>query len=420
VNDTVVVGAGLAGLAAALRLAAAGRRVTVLALGVGGLPLSPGVVDVLGYAPDRVERPGEALDRLAAERPSHPYAVLGRARVERALAWLREAVDGYALVGGVERNMLLPTAVGVARPTAMAPETMAGGDLRAGGRYVVVGLRALRDLHARIAADNLARARTPDGGGVEARAVLVEATPRPEAAEVAAPVFARAMDGAALRRQLAEEIRPRLEPGEVVGIPAVLGMRDPHGAWSELQERLGTAVFEIATPPPSVPGLRLNEILSAAIRRHGGRIVIGPQIVGAERAGGGIRALVAETSGRRRAYEARSFVLAPGGFESGALHLDSRGTLRERALGLPLAGVPDDGLPPFSAGYWDDHPILRAGVAVDERMRPVDADGRVVHPNLRAAGAILAGATPWREKSGEGIAVASGVAAADAILEEGG
>src|SRR5262249_57655460 len=88
VTETVVVGAGRAGLAAALRLAAAGQRVTVLALGVGGLPLSPGVVDVLGYSPDRVERPGEALERLAAERPSHPYAVLGRARVERALVWL--------------------------------------------------------------------------------------------------------------------------------------------------------------------------------------------------------------------------------------------------------------------------------------------------------------------------------------------
>src|SRR5262249_59511735 len=150
VTDTVVVGAGLAGLGAALRLAAAGRRVTVLALGVGGLPLSPGVVDVLGYAPDRVERPGEALDRLAAERPSHPYAVLGRARVERALAWLREAVDGYALVGGVERNMLLPTAVGVARPTAMAPETMAGGDLRAGRRYVGGGPRGPGDLPDRL------------------------------------------------------------------------------------------------------------------------------------------------------------------------------------------------------------------------------------------------------------------------------
>src|SRR5262249_56102187 len=108
VTETVVVGAGRAGLAAALRLAAAGQRVTVLALGVGGLPLSPGVVDVLGYSPDRVERPGEALVRLAAERPSHPYAVLGRARVERALAWLPEAPDRYPPPPRPHPNMLLP------------------------------------------------------------------------------------------------------------------------------------------------------------------------------------------------------------------------------------------------------------------------------------------------------------------------
>src|SRR5262249_47459169 len=212
------------------------------------------------------------------------------------------------LVGGVERNMLLPTAVGVARPTAMAPETMAGGDPRARGPYVVVGLRGPRGLPARLLPRNPPPARPPDGRGGGAPAPPAGATPRPGRAEVAGPVFARAMDGAGLRRQLAEEIRPRLEPGEVVGIPAVLGMRDPHGAWSELQERLGTAVFEIATPPPSVPGLRLNEILSAAIRRHGGRIVLGPQVVGAQRSGEAIRALVAQTSGRPRTLQAPAVV----------------------------------------------------------------------------------------------------------------
>ena len=36
--------------------------------------------------------------------------------------------------------------------------------------------------------------------------------------------------------------------------------------------------------------------------------------------------------------------------------------------------------------------------------------------NLHAAGAILGGAVPWKEKSGSGISVASGYAAADAIV----
>jgi glycerol-3-phosphate dehydrogenase subunit B len=41
-----------------------------------------------------------------------------------------------------------------------------------------------------------------------------------------------------------------------------------------------------------------------------------------------------------------------------------------------------------------------------------------VHPNVHAAGALVAGAVPWRELSGNGLALATGLAAADAILEE--
>ena len=56
-HDVIVVGTGLAGLVAATRLAEGGARVLVLAKGVGATHLSPCTIDVLGYAPDRVEQP---------------------------------------------------------------------------------------------------------------------------------------------------------------------------------------------------------------------------------------------------------------------------------------------------------------------------------------------------------------------------
>jgi glycerol-3-phosphate dehydrogenase subunit B len=55
--DAIVIGAGLAGLTAAVRLAEGGADVLVLAKGVGATHLSPCTIDVLGYAPEAATRP---------------------------------------------------------------------------------------------------------------------------------------------------------------------------------------------------------------------------------------------------------------------------------------------------------------------------------------------------------------------------
>src|SRR5437762_14007349 len=71
--DTVVIGAGLAGLTAALRLAESGQRVAVLAKGVGDTHLAPATIDVLGYVDGTVDSPARALPELTAANPEHPY-----------------------------------------------------------------------------------------------------------------------------------------------------------------------------------------------------------------------------------------------------------------------------------------------------------------------------------------------------------
>ncbi|HEV3274049.1 MAG TPA: FAD-binding protein, partial [Candidatus Dormibacteraeota bacterium] len=109
-------------------------------------------------------------------------------------------------------------------------------------------------------------------------------------------------------------------------------------------------------------------------------------------------------------------VLASGGFASGGLELDSFGATHETVFDLPLIGVPDTGRVRFAPAYFDAQPLSAAGVGIDDLLRPVDAKGHPVYANLHAAGAILGGAVPWKEKSGTGISVATGYAAAGAIL----
>jgi glycerol-3-phosphate dehydrogenase subunit B len=70
--DVVVVGAGLAGLTAALRVAEHGMKVVVVTKGVGSLHLGGATIDVLGYAPERVDAPGRELPDFVARAPEHP------------------------------------------------------------------------------------------------------------------------------------------------------------------------------------------------------------------------------------------------------------------------------------------------------------------------------------------------------------
>ena len=107
-------------------------------------------------------------------------------------------------------------------------------------------------------------------------------------------------------------------------------------------------------------------------------------------------------------------MLAAGGFGSGAIELDSRWATHERVFGLPLHGVPGVEEPRFVGDYLAEQPMARVGVAVDSQLRATGAD------NVLVAGAALPGAVPWREGSGEGIALASGSHAAQMVLAGAG
>ena len=396
-HDVIVVGTGLAGLTAAARLAEGGARVLVLAKGVGATHLSPCTIDVLGYAPDRVSDPGAALAGLGED---HPYAAVGRDGVAAAIGWFTDAMrDRYPYTGGLDRNLLLPTAVGALKPTAVVPETMAAGD--GSDPVLVVGFTALKDFHAPLLADNLSRA------GIAARAVELGLVPEGRV-DVNSLGFARAFDDPAFRAEVAAQLVARLGADERVAFPAVLGIADAPAAWGTLRERLARPVFEVPTLPPSVPGMRVFAVLRERLRRAGVRVILNAVVGGAERAGGRVSAVRARVGLREVTYGCDWVVLASGGFASGGLELDSRWKARERALGLPVTGVPTDER--FRADYFAEQPMARAGVAVARDLRP---EG---HENVLVAGATLAGAQPWREKSGDGISLATGHRAAELIL----
>ncbi len=409
--DVIVVGAGLAGLVAAIRLAEAGLKVVTIAKGNGSIRLAPATIDILGYAPARVASPAQALAGFVAEHPEHPYAHVPARLLAASVAWFKERLGDLAYVGDAESNMLLPTALGAARPSAVVPETMAAGDLRSARRVAVAGFAVLKDFYPALVADNL-RA----GAGIEARPLML--TPPASEADLTPVALARRFEEPGFRRAVAAELRAALADEDAVGLPAVLGLDKVREVRAELAEAAGRPVFEIPTIPPSVPGLRLATALGRRLRQAGGWLVLGAQVTGGEARDGRLSGVRVRAAAREEVRPARWVVLASGGLASGGISASLGGTLAETILRLPVWGAPAAGTPLFLPRYLDEHPMNRAGLRTDERMRPVGPGGEPVYENAYAAGAVLGGARPWREKSGDGISLSTGYLAAGAILEE--
>lgn len=404
--DVVVVGAGLAGLVSAIRLARAGKSVTLVTKGLGGIQLGQGTLDVLGYDIQKVAEPLVSLAAFGRAHPDHPYALLTAEDVTAGVSLLQSELP-ERFVGDLGRNVSLPTPVGALRPTALVQPSMQAGVVEEGKKYLFVGIKQLKDFWPELIAGNVNRAE-----GVSARAAWISLPARPGEVDSTPLTYARAMDDPKFRKQFAAEIQRLADPGEVIGVPGVLGLAD-EDAWADVQRHVGQPVFEISTIPPSVPGMRINDALTRRAKDLRVRIILGSQVLSAETEDGKVTGLTIGTAGRPTVVKGDSFVFAPGGFESGALEIDSYQRVAEPALGLPV-WVPEG--PLFVADHNAPQPAFFAGVKTDDKLRPVDADGNVVYQNLHVAGGILAGAQRWREKSGEGIALASAIRATDSIL----
>jgi len=403
-TDTIVIGAGLSGLSAAIRLARAGQDVTLLTYGIGGIQLGQGTIDVLGYSGDKlVEDPFTEMPAFVADHPDHPYAILGADQVKKAVDWLATLLPDL-LVPGDGRNHLVPTALGSMRPTYLVQPWFRWPDPTS---LAVVGPRQIKDFYPELAAANLEKT-----AGVTAKGYHINLAARPGEAESSPVLYAKALEDPDFLARFANLVAREIGDEEAVCFPAILGLGSPVG--DRLSELLHRPVVETLLPPPSVPGMRINEALTRAATAAGVRTILGSRVTGFHADGDRITSVILAQAGRDQAYEADNVIYAGGGFESGALAMDSYGTVTETVFDLWLDGADRDDL--ITGDYWTDQKLFAVGVQVDPSMRPLDSAGHVAYSNLYAAGGLLAGAIRWTEKSGDGIAVTSAVRAADAVL----
>jgi glycerol-3-phosphate dehydrogenase subunit B len=448
--DAIVVGAGLSGLIAAYRLAAAGLRVGVIAKGGGYLHFISGCVDVLGRdahgKPVRdplaaveeligrvpkgsghpAESPGRAREDVAPTRAigaGHPYTLAGVESLVEGMRLFRSAMtaEGLPFVGDLRSALTLPTAIGSTRVTCLAPAGMAFGDMAGADPMLIVGFRQFRDFYPPYLAANLQRC-----AAFPVRYLYLDMphSDRSHPRHLLSLDIARALDDASTRQLVGTLVKANLGNAGRVGFPAVLGLDAHREAVAHLQDIIRRPVFEIPTLPPSVPGIRVNNALRRQLaRQRGVRVEVGFWVRGRIEGRRAVEIDV-ESAGRPTTYNAEIFVLATGGIGGGGILAGRDGTLCETVFGLAVAWSRPAGVESESRAGWalprflgpESQPINLAGVRTSERLQAIAPSGEVVE-NVFVVGSNLPGWDPVREGSGEGVALATAWKATSEALE---
>jgi glycerol-3-phosphate dehydrogenase subunit B len=422
--DVLVVGAGVAGLAAALAARDAGARVTVLDAHAGASALAGGAWDVASdpaASPEDVFRPTrtlrEALLTRARDDVHHPYAKLGAGLVEAVRASHARVLAALAIYRPLDldgHGVLLATDLGLPRRAATAQHAILDlGESPHDGIWVGV-FPGPRQGESHFVAASLADLAAHAGDSRRFEALPI--TPAAHASDTLPHLHERAASAdtdaglARLLDALGASLGGRREGALLV--PAMLGVtRDDVAA--RLRAHLGIPVGEVVAPLAGPQGLRLVRRVDAALR-EAGCTRRSARVRAIEPRGGGTIVTLEDGETLR----GKAVILATGKHVSGGLVVRG-GELVEPLAGLPVvvdgrvlplasssAGRDTAGL--FGTSPFRASPASRAGVATDDAHLALDRDGRPRAPDLYACGALLTGHDPAHDGTGLGCATTTG------------
>lgn len=428
-SDVIIVGAGLAGLTAALVTAQAGKSVTLIAAGAGALSIGSGCIDLLGYCNGKAIQ-GDPWDAIATLPAEHPYQRIGIPAVQDALHFFTSlcAEQQWTLLPTKNCNHWLPTIMGTLKPSYLCPQSADGTALMRAKSVAVLGIEGIKDCQPELIVKQLQS--YPHLQGKSFSYHLVPSPFGQTHRSVNALDIARYLDTADGLTWALQSLKALPVTADVLLIPPICGTHAHARVWTQLQQHLGCAVVEMLSIPPGVGGLRLRELFMQALRDYPVSIVENSRVGSAHIQDGHCTSLMGHSSSGVKEYCAKAFIIATGGFLGEGL-IATPAKAREAIFDLPIA-APDEVADWSDPDIFGQHHFARMGVAVDASLRPVapheahastepdtphaaDASGLLLR-NVHFAGRILAGYDFASEKSGNGVALATAYHAAKQVL----
>lgn len=367
--DTVIIGGGLTGLVAGIRLQKAGQNTAIVSSGQNALHFFSGSFESFS-------EPTRELVDLFSEAGIHLH--------------YKEGVR------------LMP--MGTFRPSALSLEDISlFPKPQFGKKVLLVNIVGYHDFFSSFIAQGLEEA------GMDVRIRFLNLTEMGIQApgEMRSVQLARILDRN--WEKVVQEVRLLLKDDDTVILPQVFGLQDA-SIPGRIRQSLPAQVVFAGTLPPSVPGIRTLHLLKHRYGVLGGTYLMGDEVVQAHLYEGVVHSVVTKNLGQHY-LEAGTFILATGSFFSKGLSSTPE-KVYEPIFGADVSFLPDrNGW--YNPSFAEKQPYIGFGVCTDGSLR-VLKDGTPLS-NLYAAGSIL-GATHPELGTGAGMCLRSALKAADSIL----
>lgn len=406
--DYIVIGGGLCGLAAGIKLQNSGKKTAVISSGQSALHFCSGSFGLLGKTDNSpVTNPLEAIKNLPA---NHPYKLIGEDKISGLANEAKQMLEaaGIPVKGDATQNHYTLTPFGTIKPSWLTMEEYACFDEPQAPfkKVLAIAFKGFLEAYPTFIEENLSKA------GISVRIETIDFAKlemlRKSNFDMRTVTVAKHVDEAAVD-ELANKINSIAEKDEVVLLPAVVGFKSPV-LIEKLKKMVKNELYAVPTLPVSLAGVRSQNLLERYYESLGGTFLLGDRAIEGDIKNGKVLGIKTTNLGED-VVKADAYILATGSLFGEGILSDPNG-FKETVFGLNVK-VPENREEWYDDNFFAAQPYMNFGVEVDTAFHP-EFDGKRVE-NLYVAGSTLANCNALEEESGAGCAMLTGIYVAELV-----